>query len=206
MTLEDLGVKDFDFQKVKHISVKEAVFPFSKFPRVPIFLGPEMRSTGEVMGIAAEFGTAFSKAQMGAGNTLPTSGKIFISVNDSDKNNITLGIVKAYEGLGFSFVATEGTCRFLRGHGIVCESVFKVNEGRPNIVDLIKNGEIKLVINTPLGEESRYDEYSIGWAAIEQKVSFTTTLSAAASAVKGIEQQKRHGIEVRSLQEYQKEI
>jgi carbamoyl-phosphate synthase large subunit len=197
-TLEDLGVKD--------ISVKEAVFPFSKFPRVPIFLGPEMRSTGEVMGISSDFGVAIAKAQMGAGNTLPTEGKIFISVNNSDKNDITLEIARGYERLGFTFVATEGTCRFLSDHGIPCEPVFKVNEGRPNIVDLIKNGEIKLVINTPLGEESRYDEYSIGWAAIEQKVSFITTLSAAASAVKGIEQQKSHGIEVRSLQEYQKEI
>ncbi|MCX6141690.1 MAG: ATP-grasp domain-containing protein, partial [Ignavibacteriales bacterium] len=205
-TLEDLGVKDFDYQKVKHISVKEAVFPFSKFPRVPVFLGPEMRSTGEVMGISSEFGAAIAKAQMAAGNTLPMEGKIFVSVNNSDKNDITLEIARGYERLGFTFVATEGTCKFLRHHGIGCEPVFKVNEGRPNIVDLIKNGEIKLVINTPLGEVSRYDEYSIGWAAIEQKVSFITTLSAAASAVKGIEQQKSHGIEVRSLQEYQKEV
>jgi carbamoyl-phosphate synthase large subunit len=205
-TLEDLGVRDFDYQKVKHISVKEAVFPFSKFPRVPVFLGPEMRSTGEVMGISSEFGAAIAKAQMGAGNTLPTEGKIFISVNNTDKNDITLEIARGYDRLGFSFVATEGTSKFLRDHGIPCQSVFKVNEGRPNIVDLIKNGEIKLVINTPLGEESRYDEYAIGWAAIEQRVSFITTLSAAASAVKGIEQQKGHGIEVRSLQEFQKDI
>jgi carbamoyl-phosphate synthase large subunit len=127
-------------------------------------------------------------------------------VNNSDKNDITLDIARNFKRLGFTFVATEGTCRFLRVHGIECDSVFKVNEGRPNIVDLIKNGEIKLVINTPLGEESRYDEYPIGWAAIEQKVCFITTLSAAASAVKGIEQQKSHGIVVRSLQEYQKGI
>lgn len=205
-TLEDLGVKNFDFQKVKHISVKEAVFPFSKFPRVPVFLGPEMRSTGEVMGISSEFGAAIAKAQMAAGNTLPTDGTVFISVNDSDKNEITLNIVRDYERLGFSFVGTEGTANFLRQKGIECAIVFKVNEGRPNVVDLIKNGEIKLVINTPLGEGSRYDEYAIGWAAIEQKVSFITTLSAAATAVKGIEQQKLHGLDVKSLQEYQKEI
>ncbi len=204
-TLEDLGLKDFDFRKVSHISVKEAVFPFSKFPRVPVFLGPEMRSTGEVMGISSAFGTAIAKAQMGAGNTLPTSGKVFISVNDSDKNDITLGIAKDYFNLGFSLVATEGTSNFLNANGIQCNKVFKVNEGRPNIVDLIKNGEIKLVVNTPLGEQSRYDEYSIGWAAIEQKVSFITTLSAAATAVKGIEMQKTHGLDVKSLQEYQKE-
>jgi carbamoyl-phosphate synthase large subunit len=204
-TLEDLGVRDFDYQKVKHISVKEAVFPFSKFPRTPIFLGPEMRSTGEVMGISTAFGAAIAKAQMGAGNTLPTEGCVFISVNNSDKNDITLDIVRDYHRLGFSFVATEGTSKFLRDNGVDCATVYKVNEGRPNIVDMIKNGEISLIINTPLGEESRYDEYAIGWAAIEQKVSFTTTLSAAAAAVKGIEQQKLHGLEVRSLQEYQKE-
>ncbi len=205
-TLEDLGVRDFDFQKVKHISVKESVFPFSKFPRVPVFLGPEMRSTGEVMGISSQFGMAFAKAQMGAGNTLPTDGKVFISVNNSDKNDLTLNIARDYARLGFTIVATEGTAKFLGEHGIECAKIFKVNEGRPNIVDLIKNGEIKLIINTPLGEESRYDEYSIGWAAIEQKVSFITTLSAAATTVKGIEQQKLFGMEVKSLQEYQKEI
>jgi len=205
-TLEDLGVRDFDFQKVEHVSVKEAVFPFSKFPRVPVFLGPEMRSTGEVMGISSGFGSAFAKAQMGAGNTLPTEGQIFISVNDRDKNNLTANIARDYARLGFTLVATEGTAKFLADHGIACSRVFKVNEGRPNIVDLIKNGAIKLVINTPLGEESRYDEYSIGWAAIEQKVSFITTLSAAATTIKGIEEQKKSGAEVKSLQEFQKEI
>jgi carbamoyl-phosphate synthase large subunit len=205
-TLDDLGVKEFDFQKVRHISVKEAVFPFSKFPRVPVFLGPEMRSTGEVMGISDAFGSAIAKAQMGAGNTLPIEGQVFISVNDSDKNEITLNIVRDYIRLGFSLVATEGTERFLQAHGIECRRIFKVNEGRPNVVDLIKNGEIQLVINTPLGEESRYDEYAIGWAAVEHKVSFITTLSAAATAVKGIERQKHHELEVKSLQEYQNGI
>ncbi len=205
-TLKDLGVKDFDFRKVKHISVKEAVFPFSKFPRVPVFLGPEMRSTGEVMGISSAFGGAIAKAQMGAGNTLPVEGRIFISVNNSDKNEITLNIVRDFLKLGFSIVATEGTARFLREHGIPSDVVFKVNEGRPNVVDLIKNGQIQLVINTPLGEESRYDEFAIGWAAIENKVSFITTLSAAATAVKGIERQKQDGFTVKSLQEYHNEI
>lgn len=205
-TLEDLGLKDFDFSKVKHISVKEAVFPFSKFPRVPIYLGPEMRSTGEVMGIDSAFGSAIAKAQMGAGNTLPTEGRIFISVNASDKNDITLRIVQEYIRLGFSIIATEGTAKFLTEHGLKTDTVFKVNEGRPNVVDMIKNGDIQLIINTPLGEESRYDEFSIGWAAIEHKVAFTTTLSAADSAVKGIEKQKENALTVKSLQEYHNEI
>lgn len=201
-TIEELGIKDFDFRRIKHIAVKEAVFPFSKFPKVPIFLGPEMRSTGEVMGISRAFGGAIAKAQMSAGNTLPTSGMVFISVNNSDKNEITLNIVRGFVKLGFSIIATEGTARFLNEKAIASERVFKVNEGRPNVVDLIKDGRIQLVVNTPLGEESRYDEYAIGWAAIENKVSFITTLSAAATAVKGIESQKEGNLTVTTIQEY----
>jgi carbamoyl-phosphate synthase large subunit len=205
-TLKELGIKDIDFKSLKHISVKEAVFPFSKFPRVPMYLGPEMRSTGEVMGISPTFGGAVAKSQVAAGNTLPNSGTVFISVNNSDKNNITLNIVKEFQSLGFTFVATEGTSKFLNENGIPSNHVFKVNEGRPNVVDMIKNGDIQLVVNTPLGEESRYDEYAIGWAAIEQKVAFITTLSAAATAVKGIERQKAEALSVKSLQEYHREI
>ncbi|MCI0707675.1 MAG: carbamoyl-phosphate synthase large subunit [Ignavibacteriae bacterium] len=205
-TLKELDIKELDFKSLKHISVKEAVFPFSKFPRVPMYLGPEMRSTGEVMGISPTFGGAVAKSQVAAGNALPNSGTVFISVNNSDKNNITLNIVREYQSLGFSFVATEGTSKFLIENGIPAKAVYKVNEGRPNIVDLIKNGEIQMVINTPLGEESRYDEYAIGWAAIEQKIAFITTLSAAATAVKGIERQKAEALQVKSLQEYHREI
>jgi carbamoyl-phosphate synthase large subunit len=201
-TLDELGVKDFDFRTLQHISVKEAVFPFSKFPRVPVFLGPEMRSTGEVMGISHAFGGAIAKAQMSAGNSLPEQGTVFMSVNNSDKNDITLGIARGFVQLGFSIVATEGTARFFNENGIAAERVFKVNEGRPNVVDLIKDGKIQLVVNTPLGEESRYDEYAIGWAAIVHKVSFITTLSAAATAVKAIERQKEGNLTVRTIQEY----
>jgi carbamoyl-phosphate synthase large subunit len=205
-TLKELGLTDFDFRVIKHIAVKEAVFPFSKFPKVPVFLGPEMRSTGEVMGISNAFGSAVAKAQMSAGNTLPVEGTMFISVNDTDKNEITLTIVRGFLNLGFSIVATEGTAKFLNEHGIPNEKVFKVNEGRPNVVDLIKDGRIQLVVNTPLGEESRYDEYAIGWAAIENKVSFITTLSAAATAVKGIERQKEGNLSVQTIQEYHKNL
>jgi carbamoyl-phosphate synthase large subunit len=205
-TLEELGVKDFDFRSLKHISVKEAVFPFSKFPRVPVFLGPEMRSTGEVMGISSTFGGAVAKAQMGAGNTLPTEGRVFLSVNESDKNDITLGIAREFLRLGFSLVATEGSMKFLVANGIPADHVYKVNEGRPNVVDLVKNGQVQLIINTPLGEVSRYDEFAIGRSAIEHKVAFITTLSAAATAVKGIERQKNDSLHVKSLQEYHNEI
>ncbi len=204
-TIEELGLKGYDFRKVKHISVKEAVFPFAKFPQTPVFLGPEMRSTGEVMGISSNFGEAISKSQMGAGNTLPDDGRVFISVNDSDKNVITLDIVRGYVGLGFALVATEGTAKFLNDNGVKTDRIFKVDEGRPNVVDMIKNGDIQLIINTPLGESSRYDEYAIGWAALEHKVAYISTLSAAATAVKGIESQQRGTLSVKSVQEYLRE-
>lgn len=204
-TLEELGCKDFDFRKVKHISVKEAVFPFAKFPKTRVFLGPEMRSTGEVMGISDSFGASIAKSQIAASNTLPTEGTVFFSVNDNDKNELTLNIARELQALGFSLIATEGTAQFFTSNGILCEQVFKVNESRPNSVDLIKNGKIQLVINTPLGETSRYDEYSIGWAALENKVAFITTLSAAATAVKGIQKEKEGALTVKSIQEYLKE-
>jgi carbamoyl-phosphate synthase large subunit len=204
-TLEELGCKDFDFRKVKHISVKEAVFPFAKFPKTRVFLGPEMRSTGEVMGISDSFGASIAKSQIAASNTLPTEGTVFFSVNDNDKNELTLNIARELQALGFSLIATEGTAQFFTTNGILCERVFKVNERRPNSVDLIKNGKIQLVINTPLGETSRYDEYAIGWAALENKVAFITTLSAAATAVKGIQKEKEGALNVKSIQEYLKE-
>ena len=204
-TLEELGCKDFDFRKVKHISVKEAVFPFAKFPKTRVFLGPEMRSTGEVMGISDSFGASIAKSQIAASNALPTEGTVFFSVNDNDKTDLTLNIARELLVLGFSLIATEGTVQFFTSNGILCEHVFKVNERRPNSVDLIKNGKIQLVINTPLGETSRYDEYAIGWAALENKVAFITTLSAAATAVKAIQKEKEGALAVKSIQEYIKE-
>ena len=200
--LKDLGVADFNFKKVKHVSVKEAVFPFSKFPKVTMFLGPEMRSTGEVMGISSSFGASIAKSQISAGNALPDRGTIFVSVNENDKTQKTIDIVRDYTKLGFKIVATEGTSKFLTKNGIENKQIFKMQEGRPNIVDFIKNGEVDLVINTPLGEESRFDEYSIGWASIEHKVAFITTLSAAATAVRAIEEIRHGKMSVKSLQEF----
>ncbi len=200
--LKDLGVMDFNFRKVKHISVKEAVFPFSKFPKVTMFLGPEMRSTGEVMGISSSFGASIAKSQISAGNALPERGTVFVSVNENDKTEKTVEIVRDYIELGFKIVATEGTSKFLTKNGIENKQIFKMQEGRPNVVDFIKNGEVDLVINTPLGEESRFDEYSIGWASIEHKVAFITTLSAAATAVRAIEEIRHGKMSVKSLQEF----
>lgn len=201
-TLCELGILDFDFRNVKHISMKESVFPFSKFPTATIFLGPEMRSTGEVMGIADNFGEAVAKASMSAGNTLPNDGTVFISVNQSDKNRITINIARSFVGLGFTFVGTEGTAKFLEENGIACDTVFKVNEDRPNVVDFIKNGKIQFIINTPLGETSRYDEFAIGRAAIQNKIAYVTTLSAAETAVRGILRQRTGRLGVKSIQEY----
>ena len=200
-------LKDFklrSFEDIKYIGVKESIFPFQKFPKVKMFLGPEMRSTGEVMGIAETFGEALAKAQESTGTPVPVSGNIFISVNENDKKPKTLELIRKYTDLGFGIIATAGTSKFLTDNGIESEPVFKVNEGRPNVVDRMKNGEIQIVINTPLGSESRYDEYAIGWAAVEQKIPFITTLSAASSFAEGISKIKEGKTSVKSLQEYYK--
>ena len=201
-------LKDMDLDRANgrfdHIAIKEAVFPFNRFTRVKVFLGPEMRSTGEVMGIDPDFGAAYAKSQAAAGNPLPKSGAVLFSVNDNDKNKGTLDIARAFDGLGFKLIATEGTSRFLTENGIVNEKIFKVSEGRPNIVDYIKNGKIQFIINTPLGEEARSDEYSIGWAAIEHRVSFATTLSAASAAVKAIKSLQAGELRVKPIQQFHK--
>ena len=166
-------------------SVKSPVFPFNKFRGVDTILGPEMRSTGEVMGISTSYGQAFAKAQLAAGQKLPSSGTVFISINDRDKRQLgTIG--KELVSMGFKIVATRGTAAALHATGVACEEVYKVNEGRPNIVDLIKTGKVHLVINTPLGRESFYDEKSIRRAAIRYTIPCITTLSAAHAAVRGI--------------------
>ncbi|MCX7984037.1 MAG: carbamoyl-phosphate synthase large subunit [Bacteroidetes bacterium] len=201
-TIEELGYKDYDFRLIAHVAAKEAVFPFNKFPQTPVFLGPEMRSTGEVMGISQSFGESYAKSQISAGNTLPTHGTVFFSVNDHDKNQLALEIGKSFLNLGFSIVATDGTARFFNEHGIQCEKINKVNEGRPNVVDYIKNGKIQLIVNTPHGKESHTDEYAIGWAALANGVSLVTTLTAAAAAVKAIAEQRENSMSVKSIQEY----
>ncbi|HTK81437.1 MAG TPA: carbamoyl-phosphate synthase large subunit [Bacteroidota bacterium] len=199
-TLKDLGVS-FDTHP-KYIAVKEPVFPFGKFPKAKIFLGPEMRSTGEVMAISETFGEAIAKAFLAAGGGLPSEGGIFMSVNNNDKNYRTIEVAKGFRALGFTIFATSGTSAFLNKHNIENTLIYKVNEGRPNIVDAIKNNEIHLVINTPLGEVSRYDELAIGSAALESKLPIITTISAAAAAVKGIQSMRDKKPGVKSLQEY----
>jgi carbamoyl-phosphate synthase large subunit len=174
----EIAVHDF-------YSVKSPVFPFNKFRGVDTILGPEMRSTGEVMGISSSYGQAFAKAQLAAGQKLPRSGTVFISVNDRDKRHLA-SIGKELVTMGFKLVATRGTAAALHASALPCDEIYKVNEGRPNIVDLIKTGKIDLVINTPLGRESFYDEKSIRRAAIRYNIPCITTLSAAHAAVRGI--------------------
>ncbi len=181
-------------------SVKSPVFPFNKFRGVDTILGPEMRSTGEVMGISTTFGQAFAKAQLAAGQRLPRGGTVFISVNDGDKRHIG-SVGKELAELGFRIVATRGTAAALQAAGVGAEAVFKVNEGRPNIVDLVKTGKIDLIVNTPLGRESFYDEKSIRRAAIRYHIPCITTLSAAHAAARGIHALLEQGSEVAALQD-----
>ncbi|HEX5736008.1 MAG TPA: carbamoyl-phosphate synthase large subunit [Blastocatellia bacterium] len=202
MTGEQLA--DFDLPdelKVDRFYIKTPVFPFVKFPGVDPILGPEMRSTGEVMGIAEGFGSAFLKAQLGAGTRLPREGAVFISVNDQDKREV-LGLARELHDMGFRLVATRGTQRILEGAGLACDFVYKVNEGRPNIADLVRSRQITLIINTPLGRTSFYDERAIRRAAMQYSVPCVTTLTGATATVAAIRALKDEEISVRSLQEY----
>jgi len=183
-----------------YFAVKSPVFPFTKFRGVDIVLGPEMRSTGEVMGIAPTFGEAFAKAQMAAGQRLPRKGTIFLSVNDREKR-AAVTLARDLTSLGFKVIATRGTAAAINAGGGEAEAVFKVNEGRPNIVDLVKTGKVDLIINTPLGRESFYDEKSIRRAAVRYQVPCITTLSAAQAAARGIRALVEHPFEVNALQD-----
>ncbi|MGA7089897.1 MAG: carbamoyl-phosphate synthase large subunit [Candidatus Acidiferrales bacterium] len=191
--IRELAVHDF-------FAVKSPVFPFNKFRGVDTILGPEMRSTGEVMGVSSTFGLAFAKAQLAAGQRLPQQGTVFISVNDHDKRHIA-AVVKDLLASGLNVIATRGTAAVLSRAGIEVDSVYKVNEGRPHIVDLIKTGKVDLVINTPLGRESFYDEKSIRRAAIRYNVPCITTLAAASAAAKGIRDTKGHPVDIAALQD-----
>ena len=197
--LDELGFRD-DL-KVRHCFVKTPVFPFDKFPGVDTILGPEMKSTGEVMGVSDSFGYAYAKAQISAGVHLPKGGVVFVSVNERDKLFIS-NIARDFQELGFQIVATRGTAKVLRESGLETEMVYKVNEGRPNVVDLIKSHRIDLVINTPLGRESFFDEKPIRRVCTQYGTPAITTLSAAAAAVNAIRALQREEISVKSLQEY----
>jgi carbamoyl-phosphate synthase large subunit len=186
-----------------HLSVKEAVFPFIKFPGVDTILGPEMKSTGEVMGIDDDFGKAFGKSQIAAGVRLPLEGKVFVSVKDSDKPHI-IELSKRLHEIGFTIVATRGTSGFLKEYGIPNQMVLKVAEGRPHVVDAMKSGDIRLLINTAFGAKSVKDSYEIRRTALTQNIAYYTTIAGAKAAVEAIEALKKETLDVKPIQEYHK--
>ncbi len=198
-TLQDLG---FDRERIPaHISVKEAVMPFDRFPDVDTLLGPEMKSTGEVMGMDSDFGSAYAKAQFGAGHHLPDKGTVFISVKDRDKK-ATLAFASQFHNMGFTIMATRGTSSFLKNHGISNKMINKVSMGRPHVVDAIKNKEIHLVINTGSGGKTKRDGYEIRRAAIKFNIPYATTIAGAMAMCKGIAALKKKRLSVKTIQEY----
>jgi len=198
-TLDELGFTAP--VRPRYISVKEAVFPFNRFPDVDILLGPEMKSTGEVMGIGRSFGLAFAKSQMAAGFRIPLAGKVFLSVHDFYKERL-VPIAQSFAALGFQIVATAGTAATLRRHGVLVESVKKVSEGRPHVVDHIKNGELQIVINVSLGRRSSLDAYHIRRGALLYNVLYTTTLSGARALAEAVHALQQEPLEVTPLQEH----
>ncbi len=199
-TLKELGVTEPVI--TDYLAIKKSVFPFIKLQGARQFLGPEMRSTGEVMGIASNFGEAMSKAQLASGAVLPTEGTVFISVNPRDKKQRTIDLARGFLEAGFTIIATRGTSTYLYENGIETHSVLKVHEGRPDITDEIKNGRVQLIVNTPAGEVSRFDENAIGIAALAYNVPYVTNISAAFALLEGIKRSRQEIGSVRSLQEY----
>jgi len=198
-TLREQGI--LEEITISHVAVKESVFPFVKFPGVDTLLGPEMKSTGEVMGIDDTFAKAFAKAQLGAGVKLPTKGKVFISVKDADKRHL-VEIVRSLITAGFQIVATRGTAAFLKEKGLPIQTVNKVLEGRPHIVDSIKNGDIAMVINTTHGAQAVADSFSIRRETLTSGVTYFTTVSGARAAVDAIISIQKDGLGVKALQDF----
>jgi carbamoyl-phosphate synthase large subunit len=201
MNGERLGAFNLTRDTLTHVAVKEAVFPFARFPGVDTVLGPEMRSTGEVMGIDRDYALAFAKSQIGAGNTLPLKGTVFVSVRDADKENL-IGAMRELSSLGFRILATRGTKRVLDAHGIACEQVNKVLDGRPHIVDFMKNGEVHLVFNTTDGAKALADSKDIRRTALLHHIPYYTTLAGALAATNAIKALAAGTLTVAPLQSY----
>jgi carbamoyl-phosphate synthase large subunit len=185
----------------KHFSVKEAVFPFLRYEGLDISLGPEMKSTGEVMGMDIDLGLAYAKSQMAAPPPLPKTGKVFVSVKDADKEAV-IPVARQFVKLGFEIISTSGTAEALAKAKIKVTKVFKIHEGRPNVLDRIKNGDINFIINTPSGKIPREDEVRIRNASLAQRIPIMTTVRAAQAGANGIRSLQKRKVRVRSLQEY----
>jgi carbamoyl-phosphate synthase large subunit len=202
-SLEELGfTKEIE---PPYFAVKESVFPFRRFPGVDPMLGPEMRSTGEVMGLDEDFGLAFAKSQLAAGQIVPRSGGVLFSVKNADKA-ATVALARGFQEEGYQIFATGGTAAYLKGNGLDVRRVHKIREGRPNIIDLVKSQEIHLLINTPEGRYTPADSYSIRRAALEYNIPYTTTMAAARATLDAIRALKRGKLEVKSLQEYHAQV
>jgi carbamoyl-phosphate synthase large subunit len=201
MAGESLASFKLKAEPYDHIAVKEAVFPFARFPGVDVVLGPEMRSTGEVIGLDKSFGVAFAKSQLGSGTQVPKKGSVFVSVRDADKARI-MPTMKMLADLGFTIVASEGTQKHLATNGIKATKINKVLEGRPHIVDAIKNGDVQLVFNTTEGKQALTDSRSLRRAALLHKVPYYTTLAGAIAAAEGIRSYLAGDLEVKALQDY----
>jgi carbamoyl-phosphate synthase large subunit len=199
MTLDELNFT----QEVQrgYFAVKESVFPFSKFPGVDTLLGPEMLSTGEVMGLSDDFGIAYAKSQIASGNSLPTAGNVFFSVKDSDKR-MAVGFARKLHEMGFKIIATKGTCIEFINDNVPAEFALKMSEGRPNIVDSIINNEIDLIVNTTIGKQSIRDSFSIRRTALDKRVPYVTTMRGAEATVKAIEALKQRKVDVKPIQLY----
>jgi carbamoyl-phosphate synthase large subunit len=198
-TLESLGLTEEVIPR--HIAVKEAVLPFEKFPGTDTILGPEMRSTGEVMGIDNNFGTAFAKAELGANQRLALSGTVFVSMHDRDKVPV-VPVIKDFIEMGFNIIATVGTRRVLKEHGLDVDLVLKLHEGRPHVLDAIKNSKIQLIIITPSGEEAREDGRLIRRTALAYKIPMITTIAGAKATAAAIRSLQQEPLEVKALQDY----
>jgi len=201
MAGKKLASFQLDRPKFDHIAVKEAVFPFARFPGVDPVLGPEMRSTGEVMGIDRDYAIAFAKSQLGGGSKLPLTGTVFVSVKDADKEKVVAPI-RALAEMGFRIIATRGTKRHLDAMGVPCERVNKVLEGRPHIVDAITNGEVDIVFNTTEGAKALADSFSIRRSALLNHVPYYTTVAGAAAVTEAIKALRSGSLEVAPLQSY----
>jgi carbamoyl-phosphate synthase large subunit len=192
-------------RKIPYVGVKEAVMPFNMFPEVDPVLGPEMRSTGEVLGMAPSFGLAYFKAEEAAQPPLPLQGTVLISVTDKEKTEI-LATARSFQSLGFRIVATKGTQAYLAANGVAAEAINKMHEGRPHIVDAMTNGKIQLIVNTPIGKRGSQDDSYIRKAAVKHKIPYLTTTAAARAAVQGIAESRVGRAKVKSLQEYHRQI
>ena len=198
-------VVDLKEKNIPHYGVKEAVFPFNMFQEVDPVLGPEMRSTGEVLGMAADFGEAFGKSQEATQTRLPVSGKVLISVNDRDKEEM-LDVAKGFHECGFEIIATKGSADFINSHGIPAKAVAKLGEGRPNVLDVITNGEVTMVINTPTDKKGATDDSYIRKGVIKGRIPYMTTMAAAKASIAGIKSLQKGDAGVKSLQQFHSEI